>query len=167
MLPGCGLPPADDLAPASAIAGTPGVAGSPGVTGSAPVPPTSDQEDPAGAGVERRVAALVNDERRAAGLPPLQVDQGLESGCRDWSATMAARWRLGHDPGLTVPPGSSVTGENVAFRPSGGDAAGGLVAQWLDSPEHRDNLLDPHYVRTGVGVVQAGGRTWACQRFSG
>lgn len=165
-LSGCARPwPGfEALAPASPAAGAPGEAGSPGAPGT-PSPSPSPQ-DPDGA-LERRIVDLVNLDRASAGLPPLALDEELAMGAREWARAMAGGAGLAHDPGLAVPAGASVAGENVAFRTTDGDVARGLQAQFMRSEGHRRNVLDQAYDRVGIGVVSAGGRTWVTQRFAG
>jgi uncharacterized protein YkwD len=43
-------------------------------------------------------------------------------------------------------------GENLAWNSSPTNAVGTLVHAWLQSPEHRKNLLSDKYSQVGVGV---------------
>ena len=52
--------------------------------------------------------------------------------------------------------------ENVAFGPSAAD----LHDQWMKSPPHRANLLDPKLNALGVAVEERNGRLFAVQDFS-
>ncbi len=56
----------------------------------------------------------------------------------------------------------------VAARYSATDLSNEFVTGWLNSPEHRANILNPHYRRTGVAleVSQDGRRIVATQIFS-
>ncbi len=56
----------------------------------------------------------------------------------------------------------------VAARYSASDLAGELVTGWLNSPEHRANILNSHYRRTGIAlaVSRDGRRIVATQIFS-
>jgi uncharacterized protein YkwD len=44
-------------------------------------------------------------------------------------------------------------GENLA---GGQTTAASVVADWMDSPGHRDNILDPRWRDMGVGVRTGG-----------
>lgn len=50
------------------------------------------------------------------------------------------------------------------------DVAAHVVDQWLDSPEHRENLLDPTWAREGIGVAfhphRSGAFVFVTQVFS-
>lgn len=117
--------------------------------------------------IERRIVDLVNADRQREGLPPLQADDGLVEGARAWTAVMAERDELAHDPNLSVPPNARTAGENVAFRTTGGDVADRLHQQFMRSPGHRRNVLNPEFSSIGVGVVQSDGLTWVTERFAG
>ncbi len=56
----------------------------------------------------------------------------------------------------------------VAARYSAADLANEFVQGWLNSPEHRANILNPHYRRTGVALAfnPDGRRIVATQTFS-
>jgi uncharacterized protein YkwD len=44
-----------------------------------------------------------------------------------------------------------LAGENLAWGTGSRGTAGGVVAAWLASPEHRANLLRPSFTRVGIG----------------
>ena len=45
----------------------------------------------------------------------------------------------------------SLAGENLAWGTGFRGSAKGIVAAWLNSPEHRANLLRPSFTRVGIG----------------
>jgi len=67
-------------------------------------------------------------------------------------ATNAASWGERPDG---VPP----------FGPE--EFAGAAVEGWMKSPGHRDNILNPRYDTSGIGVAMAGDRAFATQVFRG
>ena len=112
--------------------------------------------------LEAALIHLVNDERRTAGLPTLSIDAGLTATARSWSTTMGEQAHLRHNPRL----GTDVrdwrrVGENVG-RSTDLDT---LHQAFLDSPEHRENLLDPEWTEIGIGVIAADGTLWVTQLF--
>ena len=46
-------------------------------------------------------------------------------------------------------------GENIAYARGFSDPIGKTVQLWLDSPSHRDNLLDSNWQESAVGVAVA------------
>ncbi|HEX2072496.1 MAG TPA: CAP domain-containing protein [Geodermatophilus sp.] len=153
--------PADPPAPSrSAPASDPAPA-------DAPVAPPVATASP---GVEGEVLALVNEVRAAAGCEPLVADEGLAAVARAHSADMRDRDFFDH----TNPDGlspfdraenagiTSARAENIARGQS--DAAA-VMADWMDSPGHRANIVDCELRTLGVGVARGDGSTWWTQLF--
>lgn len=106
------------------------------------------------------VVAAVNDRRVANGLGPLIGHVALDRAAQRHAADMAASGRLGH----TGSDGSSMEdrvlgagydyrslGENVA---AGQASAAAVVADWMDSPGHRANILMAEAREIGVGYAE-------------
>jgi uncharacterized protein YkwD len=120
-------------------------------------------QDAGAAAVERRMVELTNQARAAVGARPLQVDARLAATSRDWSCRMAAAGTLRHDPNFAA---SGAKGENVAWRSgAGADVGLQLHNQFMSSPGHRANLLNPRWTRLGIGYCAANGH-WVTERFS-
>jgi hypothetical protein len=76
---------------------------------------------------------------------------------------MAAVRTLRHDPNFAA---SGAKGENVAWRSgAGADVGLQLHNQFMNSPGHRANLLNPRWTRLGIGYCGANGH-WVTERFS-
>jgi uncharacterized protein YkwD len=119
---------------------------------------------------EAAVLALVNEARADAGCGALTADPALAAVARAHSADMRDRDYFSH----TSPEGLSPfdraeqagvgysRAENIAFGQS--DAAAVMEA-WLESPGHRENILDCELTRLGVGVAEGPGGPWWTQLF--
>jgi uncharacterized protein YkwD len=111
---------------------------------------------------ERQLLDLANRARAEAGLAPLQSDEGLTKAARKHSALMASQKQLSHDlpgePGLPQRLAAatslhfSAEGENVGLAPNAAE----VHRAFMNSPHHRDNLLDPDYNVAGFAVVRSG-----------
>lgn len=110
---------------------------------------------------ERQLVALVNEERAAAGMVPLELDPRLVPVARAHSAEMFRLRYFSHTSPATGSPFDRLTaagisyaraGENLAYARSVATAHRGL----MDSPGHRENILRPEFRRIGVGVMSAG-----------
>ncbi len=124
------------------------------------------------AALEVQMLALVNKERRAAGLRPLVMDEKLTVVAREHSADMLARGYFSH----YSPEGKTAfdrlrarripflaAGENLAFAPTVRVAHTGL----MNSPGHRANILRPLFGKVGIGIMDAGPRgVMVTQKFS-
>ena len=120
--------------------------------------PRSGPSDPEIRDFVRRV----NVQRHSVGCPELKWDDRIAAVARSHSRDMVARNYYSHispegkDPfdrlkeaGLDF----SAAAENIASGPETGKEA---FRVWLNSPAHRDNMLDCRYLLHGVGRV--GGR---------
>lgn len=128
---------------------------------------------------EHRIWELTNQERMAANLPPLLYDEGLADLARQHSQNMYKYHFFAHKDqnGYLVDTRkkqyySSLIvvsiGENLAkiennakvFTPEE------IVEGWMNSPEHRDNILNSTFTYLGVGVVSQGSLLLATQNFA-
>jgi hypothetical protein len=130
--------------------------------------------------LEGEVVQWVNALRLEAGVPPLQVATDLTA-CARWTSSLLKEvQRLTHE----LPFDSARTlkdrlyrcgildqeaGENLYMlwvpRPDYAPSGRGIAEQWRESPEHRENLLDPEFTHTGVGVVLEGNTWWVTQLY--
>lgn len=107
----------------------------------------------------------INTERIIRGLPPLRAHPVLWDLAQQQSREMAERDRLTHISSRGEPleirlirAGFSRwkrAGENLALCYE--DVVPSLVAVhgWMMSPSHRQNILDPRFRETGMGVAQS------------
>ncbi len=110
-------------------------------------------------GFESEVISLVNNERAALGLSPLSGNGALGSGARTHSTDMACNNFFSHtgsDGSNFVTRvsragfGGSPMGEVIA---AGYGSPSGVVAGWMNSPGHRDILMNPNATLIGVGYA--------------
>jgi uncharacterized protein YkwD len=111
--------------------------------------------------LEARMLELVNKERVAAGLKPLTPDPELTEVARRHSSDMFARGYFAHDTPEGLDPFDRMraanvrfvtAGENLALAPTVPVAHRGL----MNSPGHRENLLQPQFGRVGIGIMDGG-----------
>ncbi len=131
-----------------------------------PVPPTATTSvcNPVqNSGFESQVIALINNERANAGVAPLNGQSQLGNAARGHSQDMACNGFFSH----TGSDGStfavritragysySAAAENIAA--GYGDPAS-VVAGWMGSQGHKDNMLNPNYTEVGIGYVYVSG----------
>lgn len=99
-----------------------------------------------------------NLEREANGLPPLALNSDLTHAAQMKANDMFAKHYWAHDsPNGTTPwywirqAGYNYlyAGENLA---QGFDSSSSVVTAWMNSPEHRANMLSPNYTDIGFAV---------------
>jgi hypothetical protein len=133
--------------------------------------PTLHAASPQSSAADMTLLNAANRDRAAAGLPPLQWDAALAASAHQHAIRMAQANTLSHQfPG--EPPMQDrarqagarfkLIAENVAEGPS----VSGIHTQWMNSPPHRANLLDPELNSVGISVMQSGNRLFAVEDFS-
>ena len=111
-----------------------------------------------------RLVQLVNQTRQQHGLPALTVTSGTSQVAAAWTAHLDASQSLAHNPDLRHQlethgsPDWTTYGENVGQGP--GDDPDALFKAYMNSTEHRDNILNGKYRFTGVAVVLDGNTAW-------
>jgi uncharacterized protein YkwD len=120
---------------------------------------------------ETQLLEAANRDRAAAGLPPLQWDMSLAAAARQHALRMAQANTLSHQFAGELPVQQRATQAGARFsliaeNVAEGSSAGNLHQQWMNSPPHRANLLDPELNAVGIAVVQAGGMLFAVEDFS-
>jgi uncharacterized protein YkwD len=100
---------------------------------------------------------LVNVEREARGLPPLEASPALAGVGRSYSARMAEARTVNHDLDRTVEerilrvlPDTCTFGENLSKHTSVDYSIGDLMM----SPGHRANILSDRFTLMGVGIAR-------------
>ena len=107
--------------------------------------------------------AKANAERASRGLRTYTVASDLAAVARRHAQRMASKGTLYHNPSLgSEVSGWQVVGENVGM---GGDVAS-VHQAFMNSPEHRANILARDFTEIGVGTVRdADGVLWVTQVF--
>lgn len=112
----------------------------------------------------QEVLTLVNQERAAASPPraPLAWHAGMAQVAFEHSADMAVRGFFAHtnpdgedpfDRLAAAGIGYSTAGENIA---AGYSTPSAVMAGWMASTGHRNNILNGSFTELGVGVKQGG-----------
>jgi uncharacterized YkwD family protein/spore coat assembly protein SafA len=119
-----------------------------------PTVTTSAQED--------EVLRLVNIQRSNSGLQALTMNWQLARCARYKSADMANKGYFSHTSPTYGSPFQmmesfglkfSAAGENIAY---GQSTPREVMSDWMNSPGHRSNILNPTYTQIGVGLAKSG-----------
>jgi uncharacterized protein YkwD len=111
----------------------------------------------------------VNADRVANGLRELCGNAHLASWAQNWATWMAQHLTFVHQDlqAMIVNSEFSMLAENILMAPASLSVAHMEVA-WMNSPEHRANVLNPAYTAAGVGIATSNdGRVFAVVDFGG
>ena len=111
-----------------------------------------------------RLLQLVNQARSSNGLHTLTLASGTTTVAAGWTQHLAQQGALSHNPNLASQleshgsPNWTIYGENVGQgAPTNPDQ---LFNAYMQSPEHRANILEARYRYVGVAVVFSGSYAW-------
>lgn len=119
---------------------------------------------------QQRLLDLTNQARIDHGLQPLHWDPALATAAQAHAQRMVDQHSLSHqlpgEPDLRARAAQAgahfrEVAENVAI----GNGAEGVQKEWMSSPPHRANILDPKLTNVGVGVVEQSGGWYAAVVF--
>jgi uncharacterized protein YkwD len=114
----------------------------------------SDGCSGADSAMESAVLNLINAQRAGNGVAAVQSSSSLAAIARNYSQTMAENGFFDHgNVGGRVNPSNqyAAVGEIIYAGPGPYNSAEQAVATWLNSPVHRERMLDPVYTVAGVG----------------
>ena len=122
------------------------------------------------------VIRLTNDRRITAGLSPLSENGALSQAAQAKGADMLNKGYWAHFAPDGTSPWSFFTDFGYRYRYAGENLArdfsspGAAVDAWMNSPTHRENILNGNYKEVGIGVVEgnlAGVETTIIVQFFG
>ena len=105
------------------------------------------------------IVRMTNVERVNRGLSPLKLDSELSAAAAQKAADMFAKNYWAHVSPSGTQPWFFITASGYTYRYAGENLArdfsdpGSVIQAWLNSPSHRDNLLNSRYQDIGVAVV--------------
>lgn len=152
----------------SAAAGAPLIANAPAST------PVTDVavSSPAVSGFDQRLVRDINHARASRGMRRLSLVAGTTDVAHRWSCHLARYRTLTHNPDLAGDlsvhglPGWTSYGENIAWQ-SSGYGADHMFHRYMNSPAHRENILNRSFRYVGVWTKRSGGRRWNTTDFVG
>jgi hypothetical protein len=103
--------------------------------------------------------ADTNSSRAASGVAALNLSNKLDAAAQAKADDMAARNYWSHNTPEGNPPWFFVTAQSYSYQKLGENLATGFddeqatINGWMNSPPHRENLLDPTYKEVGFGFA--------------
>jgi uncharacterized YkwD family protein len=123
------------------------------------------QQSPANSSVPaevQQVANLVNQERQKAGLQPLKINMSLDNMAQVKAEDMRDHHYFDHNSPTYGSPFDMMTKFGIHYSYAGENIAAGqpdaatVMKEWMNSPGHRANILNPNYTEIGIGVAHGG-----------
>jgi uncharacterized protein YkwD len=105
------------------------------------------------------VVAAMNEYRAEHHLPPLREDLRLDAAADDRMRDMEDQGYWAHESPDGRSPFTWLEPHGYLFHYAGENLATGfettelLVAGWMESPGHRDNILSPHFEDCGIAII--------------
>ena len=131
-----------------------------------PPPPTGTSMSDAEVVLALAVLDLVNVERQKAGLDPVSWDDQAAEVAYAHSVDMDVRGYFDHTNPDGQKPWDRLSAAGVSWSTAGENIAMGypspeaVMAAWMNSPGHRDNILRAGFQRLGIGVHDNGSIWW-------
>jgi uncharacterized protein YkwD len=106
------------------------------------------------AGAEREAIEALNDVRRANGVAPLRVSEGLNRSSGSYARRMLRHDFFGHGARIDVPGGFRAAGETLAYHTGWNPQPRKTIGRWMNSPGHRAVLLSSRFRWVGMGLAR-------------
>ena len=129
--------------------------------------PDAVDETAAYSEVRQELIRLINQTRAANGVSELPVSEALMTAAQSCSDRRYTWHHAPEEAKAAADAGYPYGfGDNLTVFTGTEDAAQHALDNWLNSPGHRDTMLDPNCDCIGVGVTQHDGVTY-CYMFVG
>lgn len=113
--------------------------------------------------IATEILNLVNTERAREGLSPLKLNAALSNVATIKAKDLYDNNYFDHNSPTYGSPFDMMKKFGISYTAAGENIAKGqpdaqeVIAQWMNSPDHRANIMNPNYTELGVGHV---GTVW-------
>ncbi len=131
-----------------------------------PMPETPETENTAMTRPEQAACELINEQRVKNGLKPLLVSEELSVKARVKSVDMLENNYFSHNSPTYGSPFTLMNALGITYRSAAENIAMGyktaeaVVNAWMNSPDHRANILSSNYTSMGIGHVDGYWTQW-------
>lgn len=121
--------------------------------------------------IQRFLFSAVNQSRSTARVAPLHWDDSLATAARAHVRLMAQHHKIAHQLSGESPLTARLRQAGASFSAAAENIALGAIPerlheQWMRSPGHRRNILDPRMTAIGIAVEQVGEDVFGVEDFS-
>jgi uncharacterized protein YkwD len=125
--------------------------------------------------VADQCTSMVNAERASRGIAPVSVHPAIQFAAESMAKYEAIASVMTHVSPNGARGGDRIAGAGYAWTAWGENVAAGqpdcatVMAAWMNSPGHRDNILNPRFVHIGVAAAANGAGVvyWAMDLAAG
>ncbi len=106
-----------------------------------------------------QVLISTNEERAKIGLPPLQINEKLNQAAVAKAQHMFSEQYWAHSSPSGLQPWSFIKNAGYVYKYAGEnlardfDTTGEMVVAWMNSPTHKENIINPNFTQIGLAVV--------------
>jgi hypothetical protein len=106
-----------------------------------------------------QVLADTNQERARLGLEPLQINEKLSQAAIAKAQHMFSEQYWSHSSPDGVQPWSFIKNAGYVYKYAGEnlardfDSTGEMMVAWMNSPTHKENIINPNFTQIGLAVV--------------
>lgn len=109
---------------------------------------------------EREILDLINEERIEYGLDKLEACEELQKVAKLKAEDLVNNEYFSHTSPTYGTPFEMLKNQGIIYTVAGENLAGNesgirAVNAWMNSPAHKDNILDSDYKYTGISVVDS------------
>lgn len=111
--------------------------------------------------LEYEMFLLINEERRKRGIALLKIDEKMKQVARAHSTDMFHRGYFAHVTPEGLNPFQRMKQANITYKKAGENLALAKTLEeahsgLMNSPSHRAAILNPHFKRVGIGIMDGG-----------
>lgn len=117
------------------------------------------EEEPETSALETKMVEMINKERTARGINPLEIDHRLVNTARMKSRDMIENNYFSHDSPTYGTPFDLMKSQKIRYAWAGENLAGAPTLEiafknLMNSEGHRKNILHPNFTKVGIGIVE-------------
>jgi uncharacterized YkwD family protein len=109
---------------------------------------------------ENELLSLINAERKKNNLPDFEIDEDLQNVARLKAEDLVKNNYFSHISPTYGTPFEMLKANSIAYKTASENIAGNssissAVKSWMDSEDHKNNILSNNYNYTGIAVVDS------------
>lgn len=109
---------------------------------------------------EEKTLKLINDYRKKNGLEELKIYSKLQKAAEIKAKDIVENQYFSHNSPILGTPFELMNKTGVYYNVAGENLAGNIspekaVEAWINSTEHRENILEEKYTYTGIAVIES------------